>query len=155
MTLEDIISGLNHKTYKEVSPYKKHGTAHGIKRILLKDKEGARFLLKYTDSAEPSILQQLASEAQGLQHFKQVNLRTSLAFYSDSIPGILMKYISETQSEGGDIAEQIASLHRNTADTFHYPMDTYIASIPLNNSARNNWAEFYWFNRIQPLIKHT
>jgi len=50
-------------------------------------------------------------------------------------------------------AQQLAALHRNTAEAFGLDHDNYIGSLPQQNHKSNSWTEFYAEQRILFLIK--
>lgn len=49
--------------------------------------------------------------------------------------------------------EQLANLHKNTADSFGFTEDNYIGSLPQQNRSCSNAADFYISERLEPQLK--
>ncbi len=152
MTLEDIISSLNERTDLQLSVEVFHGSSHGLYRSVLNASSGKRFFLKYSLSDNSVSMDQLKKEAMALSIFRDLHIRNPLYYFSEDIPAILLEYIANN-NDNSDIAWQVAQLHSSTAETFGFHYPAYIASIPVLNHRCENWAEFYWFYRVQPLIE--
>lgn len=69
---------------------------------------------------------------------------------------ILLEYKASAKP-GGDFSEkfgeQLANLHKNTADSFGFTEDNYIGSLPQKNGSCSNAAEFYISERLEPQFK--
>jgi len=51
-----------------------------------------------------------------------------------------------------DFGQKLASLHKNTNSTFGLNFDNYIGSLPQNNTAQDNWTDFFIENRLEKLV---
>lgn len=50
-------------------------------------------------------------------------------------------------------AEQLAALHRITAENFGWEVDNYIGSVPQQNRFQKDWATFFIEQRLGPLVQ--
>ena len=69
---------------------------------------------------------------------------------------ILMEYIAAKNPTASDMAKfgrQLAALHSSEADSFGYITDNFIGSLPQSNCQSNNWAEFYFRERLLPQLQ--
>ncbi|EFI84186.1 fructosamine kinase family protein [Listeria grayi] len=98
------------------------------------------------------------AEAMGLEKLnKVVNTPTVLKTgETDSDAFLLMTYVEPgNRSNPAELGEQLAQIHRQTADAFGLEEDNYIGSLPQYNGWKADWAEFYIENRLQPQIDFT
>src|SRR5690606_14740637 len=49
--------------------------------------------------------------------------------------------------------EQLAHLHQCSSKEFGLDYDNYMGSVPQQNTASNNWSDFFIQNRLQPMVK--
>lgn len=153
MTIDEIIQHLNIQLRKELKVFRNQGGSHGLSHCILADERDWKFFLKYTSSDDPEKLKQVSSEAMALRHFKELNVRTPLYVGRKDFPGILLLFIEGKHKSQSDLAQQVSRLHGNHESTYGLNYNNYIASIPLDNSRCEKWSEFYWFQRIKPLLQ--
>jgi protein-ribulosamine 3-kinase len=114
------------------------------------------YLLKVNFDPNEAIFQK---EAEGLNLLrKNCSLKVPEILGHGQVEGqnyLLMEYIDT----GGDkpaywleLAEGLAELHMSTKNFFGLEEGNFIASLPQNNDAKENWTEFFVYNRLDPLI---
>ncbi len=68
---------------------------------------------------------------------------------------ILMTYIQQGKAESNSsqtFGEQLAALHRVTADNFGLGHDNYIGRLPQSNAKHANWIDFFVEERLEPQL---
>ncbi|MBV6508580.1 MAG: hypothetical protein JJLCMIEE_01644 [Acidimicrobiales bacterium] len=53
------------------------------------------------------------------------------------------------------LGRDLAALHSAGSDRFGFASDGFIGSIPQDNTPGEDWAEFYWTRRLEPLLRET
>lgn len=69
---------------------------------------------------------------------------------------ILMEYIeskSATDLDMISLGKNLASLHQYKGNTFGFKSDNFIGSLPQSNKSSDDWASFYWNERIKPQLQ--
>lgn len=67
-----------------------------------------------------------------------------------------MEFVQEggvTAESPRQLGEDLAKLHRNSAENFGLDQDNYIGSLPQSNAHAVNWAEFFAAQRIEPQLR--
>ncbi len=153
MTIDETIVLLNSLSGKDLQFKQHHGSSHGIERCVLTDNAENHFIFKYTASSDQRKREMLQREVESLLYFNEIGVRTPIVFSHEQLPGFIMFYIRDAGSAKSDLADVLFRLHSHSATQYGLDKDNYIATIKLDNSRRTSWAEFYWFNRILPLLK--
>lgn len=153
MTIDETIVLLNSLSGKDLQFKQHHGSSHGIERCILTDNSGNHFIFKYTASPDQRKREMLQREAESLLYFNEIRVRTPIVFSHKQLPGFIMSYIRNTRFGNSDLAELLVRLHSHSATQYGLDKDNYLATIKLDNNRRTSWAEFYWFNRVLPLLK--
>ena len=104
-------------------------------------------------------LSNFQSEAKGLALLQRsdfivpnVIAKGSLAKFSY----LLMQYIERGMPDDKSwemAGRNLAQMHSISTDKFGLNFDNYIGSLPQSNQSNSNWSDFYWNNRIMPLIE--
>ena len=72
-------------------------------------------------------------------------------------PSFLALEFLQTDDKANDYDEELgrglASLHRHGAPHFGLDYNNYIGTLEQDNTTRDSWAEFYWMNRLEPLVR--
>lgn len=69
---------------------------------------------------------------------------------------LLLEWIKEgerTENFWKKFGEQLAALHRIQNQYFGLNEDNYMGSVPQSNQPTENWVDFFWQQRLQPLIE--
>ncbi|MGI6048779.1 MAG: fructosamine kinase family protein [Petrimonas sp.] len=64
---------------------------------------------------------------------------------------LLMDFVESKRPDSSDFSlfgTQLAKMHQHTQSEFGFYKDNFIGSLPQSNTFHDNWAEFYWFERI-------
>lgn len=115
---------------------------------------GKDLFVKWNDSAPDSMFE---VEAQGLQLL--ASAKTDL-----QIPSVLLQtdrflvlsWIEEgggQQHSASDFGQELAKLHKQSADQFGLDHDNYIGRLSQSNTQHTNWADFFALERIEPQVK--
>lgn len=51
------------------------------------------------------------------------------------------------------LGRELARLHRSTPDSFGWSRDGYIGDLPQTNTPELTWPDFYWHQRLAPLVE--
>lgn len=51
------------------------------------------------------------------------------------------------------LGEQLAQMHRSTAEGFGFQTDNYIGSLPQSNIRHNKWSDFFINERLMPMVQ--
>ncbi|HXK19823.1 MAG TPA: fructosamine kinase family protein [Polyangiaceae bacterium] len=121
-------------------------------------KSGVRVFVKTNASAAASMF---PAEAQGLDWLRAAGaLRVPevLAVSSgrEGEPCFLALELLTPAKPQRDFDEQLgrglAKLHRAGADRFGLALDNFIGSLPQRNRAHDTWADFFWYERLEPQL---
>lgn len=114
-----------------------------------------RFFLKTNFSEFTDIFQK---EAAALQKMRQVcDLKVPEVYHTGSYQGqnfLLMEWVDSERRQQNFwkiLGEGLAQLHMHTQANFGLAQDSYIASLPQQNSLSESWVDFYIQNRLEPL----
>jgi fructosamine-3-kinase len=101
-----------------------------------------------------------ASEAEGLQALHaatNLKIPTVVAHGGfDNQQYLLLEYVekaSPSPNQWQQLAQGLASIHKQTDEQFGWRSSNYIGSLAQNNKQANTWSEFYATQRILPLTK--
>jgi len=118
----------------------------------------SRVFVKTNASAPASMF---PAEAQGLDWLRAAGaLRVPevLAVSSgrEGEPCFLVLELLTPGSPQRDFDEQLgrglAKLHRAGADGFGHSLDNFIGSLPQRNRSHDSWADFFWYERLEPQL---
>lgn len=99
-----------------------------------------------------------AAEADGLQRLGQAMRVPAVAGRGNWPQGafLLLEYLESGRPEGPAFWEEfgrgLAGLHQLSHSAFGLDQDNFIATLPQDNSPRDNWPEFYADNRLLPQL---
>lgn len=119
---------------------------------------GVRVFLKTNQSAPASMF---PAEARGLDWLRAAGaLRVpEVLAVSSGRPGepsflVLELLTPAARRRGFDerLGRGLATLHRFGAERFGLPEDNFIGSLPQRNRAHESWADFYWYERLEPQL---
>lgn len=116
------------------------------------------FFLKWNSAARfPGMFKVEADGLKTLYSARSVKIPEVVAFgEGESYAWILMEYIEGAAKKVGywqELGYQLASLHRNSADSYGLAHNNYIGSLPQNNQYLDNWVEFLISRRYEPMVK--
>jgi len=111
-------------------------------------------------NAKPFAEEMFIAEKKGLEAIRQTNTiavpRVLLTGKIEDKSFLLMEYIESKHPSDSDfrrLGTNLAQLHLSSTDTFGFDTDNFIGSLPQSNRKHDNWAEFYWEERIYPQLK--
>jgi len=116
--------------------------------------DGKRFFVKYAPNNEKA--EMLLAEYRALQLIHQsesVRCPTPLFFeqVSQQEAVLVMEFLELRgldSSSGSKLGRLLATLHQNTSECFGLDHDNYIGATPQKNNQTENWAEFFWNQRL-------
>jgi len=104
-----------------------------------------------------SAIAMFASEAEALKQIQAsqtIRCPQVMAFgQTEHQAWLLLEYI-DLQSQGDDFlrGQQLAQMHRHTADQFGWPTDNFIGHTVQLNHQQSNWQQFYVEQRLRPQL---
>jgi protein-ribulosamine 3-kinase len=115
------------------------------------------FFLKWNSAHKfPAMLE---AEAKGLRLLKKAKAIKVPEVIMQSTAGdyqyLLLEYIETSDRRNGfwDLfGEQLAMLHRESADRFGLNYDNYIGSLPQSNTPALDWTDFFITERLEPQL---
>ena len=115
------------------------------------------YFLKYNEAqAHPNMF---SSEYKGLKVLadtKTIRIPEALYYYEgEEYSCILMEYILETNPSNyfwKSFAQNLANLHRYSADSFGLDFSNYMGSLPQSNRQHTTFIDFFIEERLQPQI---
>jgi fructosamine-3-kinase len=119
---------------------------------------GVRVFLKTNASAPASMF---PAEAQGLDWLRAtgaLRIPEVLAVSSgrEGQPCFLVLELLVPATPQRDFDEQLgrglAQLHRHGAEGFGFAIDNFIGSLPQRNRTHDTWADFFWYERLEPQL---
>jgi fructosamine-3-kinase len=119
---------------------------------------GVRVFLKTNPSAPASLF---PAEAQGLDWLRSAGaLRIpEVLAVSNGVEGEPSFLVLELLGSGkprpdfdAQLGRGLAQLHRFGAPRFGLTRDNFIGSLPQRNRQHDSWAEFFWFERLEPQL---
>lgn len=69
---------------------------------------------------------------------------------------LVLDYLDKIADNPGffeSLGTGIAKLHKYTSDKYGFKEDNYIGSLVQTNTYSDNWSDFFYLNRLEPLIK--
>lgn len=126
-----------------------------INRVLAIESSAGNFCLKANAEAPEDFFE---AEENGLATLAPfVQTPEVIARFSDvSGQNLLLQYFSPanpTDFGWRRLAEDLARLHRQTAPTFGFEHNNYIGALRQINTPKDNFAEFFIENRLEPLVR--
>lgn len=92
-----------------------------------------------------------ASEAYGLRLIAEAGVPVpEVIDHSDSY--LLMRYLPPGKTDETTAGEMLARLHETSAAGFGLGRNTYLATLLQNNKTRESWADFFFAQRLFPLV---
>ena len=130
-----------------------------ISKAFLLETESERFFCKVNSSSQA--LRMLQAEKVGLDHIaKTKTIATPKVLLCESLENgafLLMEFIAPKRPSVDDMAllgRQLAALHQmETSGAFGFKNDNFIGSLPQSNSWHDDWATFYFHERLLPQLK--
>lgn len=129
-----------------------------ISSAYLLQAETAKYFLKV--NSKPFALQMFYAEQKGLQAIEDTrNIAVPHVYAVDSFNEksfLLMGFVESKRPCGSDFSRlgtQLATLHQCSQESFGFSSDNFIGSLPQSNKSHQNWAKFYWHERIAPQLK--
>ncbi len=111
-------------------------------------------------NSKPFAKTMFLTEQKGLQAIENTKtIAVPHVYLVDEVGGkafLLMGFVESKGTTGQDyrrLGQNLAKLHLCTEDYFGFSSDNFIGSLPQSNTANNDWAEFYWHERILPQLK--
>jgi len=125
---------------------------------LITSKQEKKFVLKVNDAK--TLPGMFPAEKQGLEAlFKTSCIRIPKVIstgISEDKAYLLLEYIPHGK-QGGDFwetfGEQLACLHKNTADKFGFEIDNFIGNLPQKNTWESSAGRFYVNQRLRPQLE--
>ena len=100
------------------------------------------------------------AESQGLRVIAQANtIKTPEVILQDSVGDenfLLLEWIESrrpTAKASAKLGEQLAAMHRHSADKFGLDADNYMGSLHQSNKKHTTWADFFTEERLQPMVR--
>lgn len=135
----------------ELTPISEGDSSFAFAMVTKKKKS---FIKVYNCASHFELVQ---SEVKGLNALRESGVRTPgiLNHASNSVFSFIN---TEWIEEGGsvnsiDLANQLVALHKTTSDKFGYDSSNFIGTLAQSNQWNQNWADFWWTERIEPLWK--
>lgn len=131
------------------------GCIHQTARLFTSLQED--FFLKW---AERPLSDVFAAEADGLRALRESTEATVPEVIGHSDAGqtpawLLLEYVprgSAASDYAESLGEALAGLHGSGADSYGWHRANYIGSLPQSNTPMDDWAEFWWAERIEPQL---
>jgi len=119
---------------------------------------GKLFFLKYNDASRfPLMFEKEALGLKLLNESKSLRIPKIIGHSGEGQTSfLLLEFINQGQPDKQfweDFGHGLASMHRNTHATFGLDHSNYIGSLKQDNTAENNWPDFFTHQRLQPQIK--
>ena len=121
--------------------------------------DGQRFFIKFTESRAGKAM--LQTEFFALEQITSTQtVRCPVPILSLEIPNegfiLVLEYLDLHRLDdhsGARLGVALAELHQCSAQTYGFACDNYIGSSLQINPSSDNWAEFFWKNRIYPQLE--
>jgi protein-ribulosamine 3-kinase len=125
--------------------------------VLLQTNKGP-FFLKWNKG--PYAFSQLLHEKIGLDYLSEKKvIRTPevhFLYKVDELALLLLEYIAEgnpATSDWRDFGMSMAELHKHSLDKFGFKENNFIGSLHQTNEYQDSWADFFIYQRIEPMLK--
>jgi fructosamine-3-kinase len=119
---------------------------------------GVRVFLKTNERAPASMFPAEARGLDWLREARALRIPEVLAVSSgrEGEPGFLVLELLKSARPAADFDERLgrglAALHRFGSSRFGFEGDNFIGSLPQRNRAHEKWADFLWFERLEPQL---
>jgi fructosamine-3-kinase len=119
---------------------------------------GVRVFLKTNERAPASMFPAEARGLDWLREARALRIPEVLAVSSgrEGEPGFLVLELLKSTRPAADFDERLgrglAALHRFGSSRFGFEGDNFIGSLPQRNRAHEKWADFLWFERLEPQL---
>ncbi len=129
-----------------------------INEVYLLSTEEGKYVIKLNDSQKfPGMFEAEKSGLEALSKPKVIDVpEVFVTGEEDSLAYLILEYKNSSNKKPGfweDFGNQMADLHKISADQFGFPLDNYIGSLPQYNENRSSAAKFYIEMRLQPQIR--
>ncbi|WP_041524359.1 fructosamine kinase family protein [Gilvimarinus agarilyticus] len=120
--------------------------------FVVNNSQGKRYFIKVDDTVEL-----LEVEAQNLKLMARAEIITPAVIGFSQLNGkgvLVLEYVSLVAA--GDeqaLGRQLADLHRVSAEHYGLDYNNYIGGSPQQNTWGDNWADFWWHNRLAPQLE--
>lgn len=128
-----------------------------ISSAYLLQTESKKYFLKINSKAFAREMFQ--AEQRGLQAIEKTKtIAVPGVQLVDSFEGISFLLMDFVESKRADLTDyerfgrELAQLHFNTHHAFGFSSDNFIGSLTQANTPHQNWAAFYWYERISPQL---
>ena len=113
--------------------------------------QGKPFFIKVNANAE---LLELEAKNLALLARAEINTPHVIGFNRFTDAGVLVLEYLPLVASGDEqsLGQQLAKLHRKTAEQYGLGYNNYIGSTLQQNSRSDSWAEFWWHNRLAPQL---
>ncbi len=155
--MEEILAHISHVLGEKITSHRPV-SGGDISSAYLLQGSGRRYFLKVHGS--PSAKQMFIAEQQGLQAIEATGtIAVPHVHIVDSLGGksfLLMDFVESRRPGESDFrrfGRELAQLHQCTRSCFGFGSDNFIGSLPQSNHSCDNWADFYWKERIAPQLK--
>lgn len=116
--------------------------------------DGQQFFIKQNRAEAQDVLQ---SEFLALTVIYQTKtIRCPKPMFFDVFPELgailAMEYLdleSLRMDSARTLGKNLAALHHQNAESYGFPKNNFIGATPQKNATNDNWADFFWNNRIQ------
>lgn len=154
MLPEPILEHIEGQFEADISGFKRvhGGDINHSGQIALND--GAKYFIKWNMDSDPSMFE---AEAKGLKILSRAHsglIIPTVHSFGDTF--LVMEWLGEgvaNQTSSYDFGQQLALLHKNTADEFGLNHNNFIGKLPQSNNKHSNWPDFFAIERIEPQIK--
>ena len=120
-----------------------------ISEIFCVESQQGSFAIKTHASPPPGFF---ASEERGLNLLRTHGLDVPQVFAATDA-FLLMEYLPAGKAEPRKAGETLARLHTMQQPKYGLESDTYLATLVQNNHQTNDWADFYWKQRLIPVLE--
>ncbi len=124
--------------------------------LLEGDKESVFCKIGRTDRA----LEMFRAEGEGLRALARTGvIKTPEVLLCEQVGAtttLVLEYIPSKKPSGSEMehfGEQLAALHQIPQETFGWPSDNFIGSLPQSNTQGHSWARFYIQERLLPQLE--
>ncbi len=155
--MQEFISHISEKIAEKIISY--HSVAGGDISSAFLLKSGKRnYFLKV--NSKPFAYTMFHAEQAGLEAIaKTETIAVPHIYLVDSFQDksfLLVDFVESKSPDSSDFSlfgTQLAKMHQHSQSKFGFYKDNFIGSLPQSNTFHDNWAEFYWFERILPQLQ--
>jgi fructosamine-3-kinase len=122
------------------------------------ESDSGKYFVKWNDSNKyPGMFE---AEIRGLELMRSTNSvrlpKVELTCSDGDFDYLILEWISagaRKVSFWEDLGRQLSEMHRTTSDQFGLDHDNYIGSLDQSNEPKSTWNEFFFTNRVDPLVE--